>query len=244
MIVDILEEIGFTKGESKVYLALLELGLSKSGPIIKKSRLQSSVVYNCLKSLTEKGLVNSIFKGKFKEYSAVSPEILLDLLEEKKVKLKEILPKLREVKVKDKQEAKVYYGIKGIKTAHLEQIKEAQKKEEYLFFSLENEYYNEEFKTFLIHFNHLRKNKGLVVKALIKINPEYAKIFDEEFKRAGIKFKKVKQTVPVGSAIVRDTILKIVWDPEEPIAFLLKSKKLAQEYRGFFYTLWKEASAN
>lgn len=244
MIVDILEETGLTKGESKVYLALLELGLSKSGPIIKKSRLQSSVVYNCLKSLTEKGLVNSILKGKVKEYSAVPPEILIDLLEEKKAKLKEVLPMLREAKNKEKQEAKVYYGIKGIKTAHLEQIKEAQKMEEYLFFSLENEYYNEEIKTFLIHFNNLRKNKGMVVKALIKINPAYAKIFDKEFTKAGIKFRKVKQTIPVGSAIVKDTVLKIVWDPEEPIAFLLKSKKFAQEYRDFFYTLWKEASTN
>ena len=41
----ILEDIGLTNAEIKVYLSLLELGTATAGPIIEKSCLQSSVVH-------------------------------------------------------------------------------------------------------------------------------------------------------------------------------------------------------
>ena len=44
----LLEEAGLTEGESKVYLALLELGTTKTGPLIKKARVSSSKVYKIL----------------------------------------------------------------------------------------------------------------------------------------------------------------------------------------------------
>ena len=153
MVEHVLEEIGLTQSEVKVYLALLELETSKSGEIIKKSGLHSSVVFNALKSLSNKGLINSILKGKVKEYNAVSPNILLNILDEKRTKIKEILPHLKITEKRGKQEAVIYYGVKGIKAAHFEQIKDAKKGEEYLFLSREDEWYNEEVKRFLLHFN-------------------------------------------------------------------------------------------
>ena len=55
----ILEKIGLTNGESKVYLALLEIGLSSTGQIIEKSQITSSKVYIILQKLEKKGLVIS-----------------------------------------------------------------------------------------------------------------------------------------------------------------------------------------
>ena len=60
----VLEELGLTSGEVKVYLALLELGPSSAGEIIEKSRLQNSVIHFCLNRLKEKGLVSYIKKGR------------------------------------------------------------------------------------------------------------------------------------------------------------------------------------
>ncbi|MEK6887971.1 MAG: helix-turn-helix domain-containing protein, partial [Candidatus Aenigmatarchaeota archaeon] len=64
MDVSALEGIGLTNAEIKVYLALLELGATKTGLLIEKSGLQSSVVYSALARLMEKGLVSSIKEGK------------------------------------------------------------------------------------------------------------------------------------------------------------------------------------
>ena len=61
---EVLERIGFTKGEAKVYFALLELGESTIGPISKKSNVTVSKTYPILDKLTQKGLVTRVIKFK------------------------------------------------------------------------------------------------------------------------------------------------------------------------------------
>ena len=56
----ILEDVGFTEGESKIYLALLELGESKVGPLIKSSGISRSKVYDILDRLIAKSVVLSL----------------------------------------------------------------------------------------------------------------------------------------------------------------------------------------
>ena len=51
-----LEDLGLSNAESRIYIALLESGPSKTGLIIDRTKLQSSTVYHILGSLIEKGL--------------------------------------------------------------------------------------------------------------------------------------------------------------------------------------------
>ena len=81
---EVYEECGLTKGESKVYSALLELGLVSAGPVIKKTGLQRSVAYYCLESLMKKGLVSYVVKNNVNHYQAENPEKLFKLLEKRK----------------------------------------------------------------------------------------------------------------------------------------------------------------
>ena len=46
-----LREAGLTKGEIKVYLALIELGSTTTGPLIEKSKVSRSIVNEILKKL-------------------------------------------------------------------------------------------------------------------------------------------------------------------------------------------------
>ncbi|MFQ5621311.1 MAG: helix-turn-helix domain-containing protein [Candidatus Nanoarchaeia archaeon] len=78
---NVLEHLGLTPGESKVYLALLQLGPSSAGPIIEKSGLQNSVVHLCLNTLKDKGLISYVRKGRARIYQAADPENFLLLLE-------------------------------------------------------------------------------------------------------------------------------------------------------------------
>ena len=73
----VLEGLGMTNSQIKVYLALLEIGEVKTGDIIKKSGLQSSVVYYSLTQLIEIGLATFILKGKIKYFSATIKLYLL-----------------------------------------------------------------------------------------------------------------------------------------------------------------------
>ena len=49
-----LEEIGLTEGENKVYLALLKLGSSTIGRIIKEAQVSNSKIYDILDRLNKK----------------------------------------------------------------------------------------------------------------------------------------------------------------------------------------------
>lgn len=55
MALEVLEELGLTKSEIKVYLALLELGQSTTGPVVDKAEIASSKIYEILEKLVNKG---------------------------------------------------------------------------------------------------------------------------------------------------------------------------------------------
>ncbi len=79
-----LEKIGLTEGESKVYLALLQIGQSTAGPIVEKSGISNSKSYIILSKLEKKGLVSEILVDGVKEFIPTNPQRLIEILNEKK----------------------------------------------------------------------------------------------------------------------------------------------------------------
>ncbi len=120
-----LQEMGLSKSEAKVYLALLDLGASLAGDITKEAKINRSNCYDALERLIEKGLVSYIIKSNRKYFQAETPQKLVELLKEEQEKIKskqqtlqEALPQLfekREIS-HEKPEATVYKGKKGIQS--------------------------------------------------------------------------------------------------------------------------------
>ena len=83
----LLEDIGLTHGETKVYLALLRLGATKTGLLAKEAGVSSSKVYKILDRLIKKGLVGHVLKGKIKHFKALEPKRIIEYMEEKEKQL-------------------------------------------------------------------------------------------------------------------------------------------------------------
>lgn len=113
---EILEDLGLSQSEIKVYTTLLEIGTSFAGEVISKSKLQNSVVHRALNSLIEKGLINYVLDGKHKVYLATEPEYFFTYIEDKKKQFEAIFPKLKEKQLSQKQETQtsMFKGKKGI----------------------------------------------------------------------------------------------------------------------------------
>ena len=131
MIEQILQKLGLTRSEIRVYSALLDLGQSTTGEILKKAGLNSGRIYEILDSLQKRGLVSTIIKNNVKYFSPAEPQRLFDYLEEEKTKIEEkeedfkkIIPELMKKINSKKQDAKVevYYGFQGMKTAYSKEI--------------------------------------------------------------------------------------------------------------------------
>jgi len=84
MIKESLKRIGLTEGECQVYEALVHLGTSSTGKIVKRANIGSSKVYEVLQRLHNKGLVSHVVKNGVKYFEATPPERLIDFLDEKK----------------------------------------------------------------------------------------------------------------------------------------------------------------
>ena len=128
----LLEEIGLSKNEIKIYLILLKLGSTTTGAIIKQTGIHNSKVYDGLERLSNKGLVTYVVVANTKHFTAVNPERLLDFLEDKKKLIEEhekgikkFLPQLkamREIGV-DETEAEIFRGWKGMESVFNEGIR-------------------------------------------------------------------------------------------------------------------------
>ncbi len=91
---DILMDLGLSKNESKIYLSLLEQGISTATQVAEKSGIHRVNVYDSLNKLKERDLVGEINISNKKCYQASSPEILKNIIKEKEMKLNKILPQL------------------------------------------------------------------------------------------------------------------------------------------------------
>lgn len=235
----VLEDIGLSQGEIKVYLTLLETGRTKIGKVIEKSDMASSAVHNAINSLIDKGLVSYIKKGKIKFYNSTNPKHLMDFLDNKKRNLQNILPELMKKQKQEKEinEAEIYTGLKGIMNMLLELIEDGEKGDEYMFFSADVEPMNKEIQDFFRKFDPKRKEKGLKTMGLAPLRlKEY---FEDRTKKYSMQMKYTTQPLPPNMSIFRDKIALFNWG-EKSIGYLIHSQQLSDKYNGFFKLLWKK----
>ncbi|NQU98716.1 hypothetical protein HQ533_04570 [Candidatus Woesearchaeota archaeon] len=247
---EVLENIGFTKGEIKVYFALLELGNTTTGPIITKSTVARSKVYEILERLKLKGLATDVIQGKQKYFQAAHPNKILDYIKRKEQQLKEeekdfnkILPELIEkLKYSEaKQEAKVYVGIEGIRTFFDEIINQLEKDDEYLAMTIPWEGLIGKSPTRIFQNFHLKRAEKKAKAKILTSDKKLAKEENVNFSRTGFyEFRTTDVTLPTGIGICKDYVVTFNWG-ETPRAFVIECKENAEQYRKFFYDIWNKA---
>ena len=238
---EILSDLGLTSGEIKVYLSLLEIGSSNAGPVIEKSKLQHSVVHRALNSLINKGLISYVLEGKRKIYQASDPENFYSFIEDKKEKFSEILPELKKKQLysKTKENVTVYRGIKGIKEVYNIMIN--SKGKEYLTFGggppteklMGLTWWLNLHNKRIVNKLHSRQVFDYSVKNIGGKDIEKKKL--THIKYLSKEFAQFQETVIVGDYVA------IAVFTENPYAFLIKDKYVAEGSKKHFEVLWKQA---
>jgi len=95
-----LKLLGLNDTDIKVYLALLELGESLASKIAEKARIPRASIYDILNRLIKEGIVSYVTRDFNKYFNAADPKTIVENLEYKKSKIKDILPKLEEIRYK------------------------------------------------------------------------------------------------------------------------------------------------
>lgn len=112
-----LKEFGFAQNEAWIYETLLRFGECGVSTISTKAEINRRNVYDSLNRLVEKGLVFEIRTATDNKYSAVNPNKLNEMIEEKQKQLASIMPDLQSfyTSTPRKEEVFVYRGLEGLK---------------------------------------------------------------------------------------------------------------------------------
>src|SRR5437762_71874 len=106
-----LTQLNLSPNEAKVYLALLEIGQTSAGEIIKKTRLHRSVVYETFDKLIARKLIFTLQKQKIAFYQAKDPQKLEDLAKTNLELAQGLVPDLKHLLKVKSPEITVYSGV-------------------------------------------------------------------------------------------------------------------------------------
>jgi sugar-specific transcriptional regulator TrmB len=245
---EILEEIGLTKSEINVYLALLELGSTTTGKIVDKAEVASSKIYEILDKLIQKGLASFIIKSGVKYFEAAPPERIMDYMKEKERKfnsqkdeLKKLLPELelKQKLAKHKSEATVFRGLKGAETAMNQILKTMKKGEEYyLIGGVAGAW--KPFMRFIKHYHEKRSKLGIKVKILYsEAGHEWAEDI-KNLPNTEIKFAPSQLLTSNFILMYKDITILAVPTKTDVTYFKIENKEVTDSFKSQFELLWNQ----
>lgn len=249
MIASDLEELGLSQEEAKVYLAVLELGGGFVSTIAKKAVVPRVNCYHTLGNLVKKGVVSNLMKNNMQYYSVDSPKVLVNLLEEKFMHAKKLLPELLSITntMAYKPKVQYYEGVQGIKNIFEETL---EAKGEVLGYTNLAELPKVVPVDYLRDYAQRKIEKGLKTRMLSPTSKEglqylkkyYPKGFDPNL--VEIFFINPKQFMfEYEINIYGDRVGIFSLNPDELIGMIIESPIYAKTQRAIFNLAWLGATS-
>ncbi len=234
MILEYLEEIGLSKNEAKIYQMLLESGPSLVGKISSNTKIHRRNVYDSIEKLKEKGFISWTIKNNRKYFEAVDPGRILDIFEEKKEKLKIIIPRLKKQKL-EKLNIRVYTGNEGRKIIFNDKLKH---KSEQLVLGA-----HEPSKTRLRSrklYHKRRIAKKIPLKMLFP--PDKIEVAKQFSILKYIKVRilpKILSNSPMTINVYGNKVAFLAGsEKQSSLSILIEDKNLSEDFRNYFYAIW------
>ncbi len=230
----VLEKIGLSPNQIKVYIILNDYGQKSAGKIAKLAKIDRSSCYYALQSLIEIGLVSYALVGNIKIFQGTGPKRILEYLEEQQEDVKTILPELikRHNSGKAEGQVRLFKGIKGVKSIFLDMIRTGE--DNYAYGS--EGQLSSRMPEFVTQFNRLKKEKGIKTHLIIR---EGRKELDNE--TSEYKYLKHIKASPAVTNIYGNKIAIVIWT-DEPEGVIIENSAAAQAFRSYFDFMWDNAN--
>ena len=226
-----LKDAGLTNNESAVYLALVDLGPSLAGKLSRKTGLHRRTVYDVTETLIKKGLISYILENNRRIFTAVNPQHLIDIIDEKKNLLLPMISDLRQrfIGSKRNEQTNFYRGKNGMKLVFESQLN----CKEILILGATREAYNA-MPYYFKWFNERRKKKKVRLRVITSNKSIQPKILAET------RYLPEKYENPMVINVYGDSVAMVLWG-SRPFALVVQQNEFALGYRKYFELLWKIA---
>lgn len=236
MIQEFLQEIGLSKNESKIYQMLLESGPSLVGEISSKTKIHRRNVYDSIEKLKEKGFASWTIKNNRKYFEAVDPKRIMDVFEEKKLKVKSIIPMITKRNNLDTQTVRVYTGTEGRKIIFEDKLR--CKGEQLVLGAHEP---SKRISRYVKIYHERRIAKKIPLKMLYPPNELEAARYFSKLKYVNIRIlPKLLSETPIAINIYGNKVAFMTDDKEKQshLSILIEDKNLSRDFRNYFYVIW------
>lgn len=239
-----LKLLGLTDNEVKIYIMLLESPNSSGTKIRQVTGISNSAVYASIDVLINKGLIIYQKQPTGRLYSALDPEVISTILEQQRKRIETAIPQLKEITNKSNHptETAVYEGFNGFKTALMKLAEDCPKGETIDIIGFSNQAYKNEKLAFILQDVNKISIKKKHKFRMILDNKE--NVFYKGRKEEGIsqiRFMEKGFKSPASIDIFGDNVYILMWD-EQPYAFVIKNKNIAQGFKIYFEFLWNLAN--
>jgi len=239
---EVLGEIGLSEREITIYMAMIKVGENTASQISQVAKMNRITTYTLLKSLKEKGYCSIYQKNNIQYFKPIRPEQILGLLEEKKKRIKILLPEINKnlSPISDKPEISLFEGKKGLAAMFDLLLKDAENKREVLGYG--NVSCAE--KVFQQQSTFWRKTR---LEKKIKMRAVSDSLGDIEHRSPAI-WKKItevrtnKDFAKLGTyTIITENYVSHSTLKEGIFGILIKSKEIAAKEKLVFENFWKQA---
>lgn len=235
-----LQNLGLSRKESAIYLALLQLGEASAYSIALKSGQKRPTTYVVLEELRLKGFVHKIPRAKKQLYRAEAPEEVVELARRRLVSTQEALPKLMALAkgTSTKVRTSYYEGLAGLKQAMEYGLKDAAGGEMVGFYAT-SENLPKELTNYFDEWNDKRHKLGISVRVIAPDHPSLKKYRDEDV--ASDRQVKVVPYSEFSSQVAIDTSGDIVriQDYKNLQGVVIENADVAKTVREIFEMVWK-----
>jgi sugar-specific transcriptional regulator TrmB len=234
----ILQSLDFSKRESSVYLALLELGKGTVAQISRKAGINRTTGYDILDALVHRRLVHLSGKEPKEEYIAESPDNLLLLFNERVAQTqrqletaKEFLPRLKALhRSQDRPQIRFYEGVVGLKQVYEDTLTST---EPIVAFAAYDDMHATLGDYFSSYYKR-RASKGISIRGIVPETPsaqERAAHNTEEKRDIAILPKKIFDISP-DIEIYDNKVMIASW--REKLGIIIESQEIAHAMKQVF----------
>jgi len=233
---EVLRKIGLSENEVEIYLHLLKKTKSSPLEISSNTKIERSTVYRELERLKERGLCTEIIENGKKRYISSNPEKLIENLNQVKIEVEEIIPKLLKLKQnnsKKETSIEVFEKKEGIITV----MSEAAMAEEYFgigSYKKWNDLMEFQSKVWTNRVGLTKKQRG----KLLFTKEDEKSVPISKFEKTKILPKELEKSVPF--YIYDDTVLIFLVNSENPTTIRIRNQDLSNTMKNYFEYIWNQ----
>lgn len=242
----ILEKLGLSDHEAKIYVAGLGMGRALPKHLAEKAGVKRPTLYKIMGDLLAKGLFSETIIGKRRFLVAEDPKKYIEKKQSELDQMLEIVPELRLLLATASIKPKIsfYEGLEGLKKLYMENL---QTKGEILeFVSLENIHPEIEFHSSR-YFIPQRINKRIPIKIIVSGGMQLGKIILKTDPYALREVRTIDQKlypIPLDLYIYDDNVAFALYRTDsEPIGVIIRSREVASTMRSLHSFIWKSVDS-